>query len=117
MHPFGGLFLKVHSVNQPVLFKEIRKHTKSKIMRKRSFRHTKACDFFDGHLTTSSNNPLRYDTLPAQVYISGTSVKKINFWCFNQQKYVFNFFSCFPSFIECLFGVIRPKKDFRTSEF
>ena len=24
----------------------------------------------------------RYDTLPAQVYISGTSVKKIIFWCF-----------------------------------
>ena len=53
-----------------------------------------------------------YDTLPARVYISGTSVKKINFGCFNQKKYVLIFFSCFPSLIECLLGVKRHKKKF-----
>ena len=32
-----------------------------------------------------------YDTLPAQVYISGTSVKKIKFRCFKQLKQTFIF--------------------------
>ena len=31
-------------------------------------------------------------TQPARVYISGTSIKKINCGCFNQEKYVFFLF-------------------------
>ena len=45
-----------------------------------------------------------YDTLPARVYISGTSVKKINFGCFNQKKYVLNFSCVFLLLLNLYWG-------------
>ena len=54
---------------------------------------------------TLMNHISAYGTLPAQVYISGTSIKKIKFWWFVQLIWILKFFYLFIYFYQTIWGL------------